>query len=160
MTRVYLVRHGTTEWNKEEIFRGRFDCKLDDTGLAEARALEGYFREVTIDSIYSSPLSRATETAQAVSFPKGLMVIPDPSQEKVGQVLNRDEKKAAGKDGADGPAGYVLLHARPQVHPTCAAGPKESSQQPIRGHRQRGGYTQGEALEEDRASQRGDEGPH
>ena len=79
MTRIYLVRHGTTEWNKEEIFRGRIDCKLNDTGLAEARALEGYFRGVVIDSIYSSPLSRAAETAQAVAVPKGLTVIPDPA---------------------------------------------------------------------------------
>ena len=79
MTRVYLVRHGTTEWNKEEIFRGRVDCKLNDTGLAEACALEGYFRDVVMDSIYSSPLSRAVETAQAVAVPKGLTVIPDPA---------------------------------------------------------------------------------
>ncbi len=79
MTRVYLVRHGTTEWNKEEIFRGRIDCKLNDTGRAEARALEGYFRDVAIDTIYSSPLSRAVETAKAVAAPKGLTVIPDPA---------------------------------------------------------------------------------
>jgi probable phosphoglycerate mutase len=77
MTRIYLVRHGTTEWNKEEIFRGRFDCELNDTGLGEARALDGYFRDVLIDSIYSSPLSRATETAEAIATPKGLTVIPD-----------------------------------------------------------------------------------
>ena len=79
MTRIYLVRHGTTEWNKEEIFRGRVDCKLNDTGLAEARALEEYFRDVVIDSVYSSPLSRAAETARAVAVPKGLTVIPDPA---------------------------------------------------------------------------------
>jgi broad specificity phosphatase PhoE len=79
MTRLYLVRHGTTEWNKEEIFRGRIDCKLNETGRAEAHALEGYFRDVAIDSIYSSPLSRALETAQAVAFPKGLTVMPDPA---------------------------------------------------------------------------------
>ena len=77
MTRVYLVRHGTTEWNKEEIFRGRVDCKLNETGLAEARALEAYFQNVVIGSVYSSPLSRATETAQAVAVSKGLLVIPD-----------------------------------------------------------------------------------
>jgi phosphoserine phosphatase len=79
ITRIYLVRHGTTEWNREEIFRGRVDCKLNETGLAEARALEGYFRDVVIDSIYSSPLSRAMETAQTVALPKGLRVIPDPA---------------------------------------------------------------------------------
>ncbi len=79
MTRVYLVRHGTTDWNKEEIFRGRIDCKLNDTGRAEARALAAYFREIEIHFVYSSPLSRAAETAQAVALPKGLDVIPDPA---------------------------------------------------------------------------------
>jgi broad specificity phosphatase PhoE len=79
MTRIYLVRHGMTEWNKEEIFRGRFDCKLNETGLAEARALEGYFRDILIESVYSSPLSRATDTAQAIAVSKGLKVAPDPA---------------------------------------------------------------------------------
>ena len=57
-------------------------------------------------------------------FEKGLEASSDPSQEKVGHVLNRDEKKAAGENRADDPAGYILLHARPQVHPACAAGSK------------------------------------
>jgi broad specificity phosphatase PhoE len=77
MTRIYLVRHGTTEWNKEEIFRGRVDCKLNETGLAEARALEEYFRDAVINSVYSSPLSRAMDTAQAVAASRGLSVIPE-----------------------------------------------------------------------------------
>ncbi len=79
MTRVYLVRHGTTDWNKEEIFRGRVDCKLNETGQAEARALAGYFRDIPVEVIYSSPLSRATETAQVIAAAKGLRVLPDPA---------------------------------------------------------------------------------
>jgi broad specificity phosphatase PhoE len=79
MTRVYLVRHGTTEWNKEEIFRGRADCKLNETGQAEARALAGYFRDIPVEVIYSSPLSRAVETAQAIASAKGLRVFSDPA---------------------------------------------------------------------------------
>jgi broad specificity phosphatase PhoE len=79
MTRLFLVRHGTTEWNQEEIFRGRADCELNDTGRAEAQALSDLFRDTTIHSIYSSPLSRALETARAVALPKGLAVIPDPA---------------------------------------------------------------------------------
>jgi broad specificity phosphatase PhoE len=79
MTRVYLVRHGTTEWNKEEIFRGRVDCKLNETGQAEARALAGYFKDIPVEVIYSSPLSRATETAQVIASAKGLRVLSDPA---------------------------------------------------------------------------------
>jgi broad specificity phosphatase PhoE len=79
MTRVYLVRHGTTEWNKEEIFRGRVDCKLNETGQGEAKALAEYLRNVPLDAVYSSPLSRARETAQAIAEVHGLQVIDEPA---------------------------------------------------------------------------------
>ncbi|MBU1205825.1 MAG: histidine phosphatase family protein [Proteobacteria bacterium] len=77
MTRVYLVRHGTTEWNQEEIFRGRVDCQLNATGQAEAKALAEYFRKATLHVVYSSPLSRAEETARAIAAMQGLQVIPE-----------------------------------------------------------------------------------
>ncbi|HYB20032.1 MAG TPA: histidine phosphatase family protein [Thermodesulfobacteriota bacterium] len=77
MTRVYLIRHGTTEWNREEIFRGRADCPLNDTGRAEAQAAAAYLREVEIEKIYTSPLSRAAETAAAVAAERKLQAIPD-----------------------------------------------------------------------------------
>lgn len=79
MTRIYLVRHGTTDWNKEEIFRGRAECKLNETGKAEARALAAYFEEVPFAGIYSSPLSRAMETARPTAESKGLEMVPDPA---------------------------------------------------------------------------------
>ena len=79
MTRIYLVRHGTTDWNKEEIFRGRAECKLNETGKAEAKALALYFEEVPIEGVYSSPLSRAMETARPTAESKGREVVPDPA---------------------------------------------------------------------------------
>ncbi len=79
MTRIYLIRHGTTEWNREEIFRGRADCPLNDTGRAEAQAVAAYLQGVEIEKIYSSPLSRAAETAKAIAVTRGLQVIPDPA---------------------------------------------------------------------------------
>src|SRR4030042_3498084 len=79
MTRVYLVPHGTTDWNKEEVFRGRVDCKLNETGQAEASALAAYFQDIPIDVVYSSPLSRAMDTAQAIAGPRNLPGIPDPA---------------------------------------------------------------------------------
>ncbi len=79
ITRIFLVRHGTTDWNKEEIFRGRVDCKLNETGREEARALENYFQTIRLDGIYSSPLSRAAETAHTVALPRGLEVLLEPA---------------------------------------------------------------------------------
>lgn len=79
MTRIYLVRHGTTDWNREEIFRGRADCKLNETGKAEARAVAAYFAETPLAAVFSSPLSRALETARPAAESKGLEALPDPA---------------------------------------------------------------------------------
>jgi len=76
MTSIYLVRHGQTAWNKEEIFRGRTDIPLDETGLKQAELAGEYFRGMEIHAIYSSPLSRAWETAQKISQIHNLKVQP------------------------------------------------------------------------------------
>ncbi len=67
MTDIYLVRHGQTAWNKEEIFRGRSDVPLNDTGLREAELAAEFFRGLEIDAVYSSPLLRALETARKIA---------------------------------------------------------------------------------------------
>ena len=68
MTRFILVRHGQTEWNRVERFRGRADVPLNNTGLAQAEAtgrrIAAAWRPA---AVYSSPLSRATQTAAAVA---------------------------------------------------------------------------------------------
>jgi broad specificity phosphatase PhoE len=76
MTSIYLVRHGQTAWNKEEIFRGRTDVPLDETGLKQAELTGGYFKEMVIQGIYSSPLSRAWQTAERIARSQNLKVQP------------------------------------------------------------------------------------
>ena len=76
MTSIYLVRHGQTAWNKEEIFRGRTDVPLDETGLKQAEVAGQYFKGMEIHAIYSSPLSRALRTAQKIAQFHNLKVQP------------------------------------------------------------------------------------
>jgi broad specificity phosphatase PhoE len=76
MTSIYLIRHGQTAWNKEEVFRGRTDIPLDETGLRQAELAGEYFRGMEIHGIYSSPLSRAWETAQKIAQFHNLEVQP------------------------------------------------------------------------------------
>jgi probable phosphoglycerate mutase len=76
MTSIYLVRHGQTAWNKEEIFRGRTDIPLDETCLKQAELVGQYFKGMEIYGIYSSPLSRAWQTAQKVAQFHDLKVQP------------------------------------------------------------------------------------
>ena len=66
MVKVILIRHGETDWNKEQIFRGRIDVALNEVGVAQARTVQATLKDVQINAIYSSPLSRALETARVV----------------------------------------------------------------------------------------------
>ena len=76
MTSIYLVRHGQTAWNKEEIFRGRTDIPIDETGLKQAELVGQYFKGMEIHAIYSSSLSRALQTAQKIAQFHDLKVQP------------------------------------------------------------------------------------
>jgi broad specificity phosphatase PhoE len=67
MTEIILARHGETEWNAEEVFRGRVDVELNQNGLKQAELLAEYLSGYRIEAVYSSPLKRALETAEAVA---------------------------------------------------------------------------------------------
>jgi len=62
-----LVRHGQTEWNREIRFRGTTDLRLTAFGRAQAGRVAEHLRAEPIAAIYSSPLSRAVETARPLA---------------------------------------------------------------------------------------------
>lgn len=62
---VVLVRHGRTAWNRERRFLGHTDLPLDDEGEREARDLARALGRPFV-RVYSSPLARAWQTAQAL----------------------------------------------------------------------------------------------
>ena len=74
MTEIILARHGETEWNVQQVFRGRIDIELNETGLKQAELLAEYLSGVKIDAVYSSPLRRALKTAEAIASPHKLEV--------------------------------------------------------------------------------------
>ena len=67
MTELILARHGETDWNVAEVFRGRADIGLNETGIKQAELLAEYLSSVRVDAIYSSPLKRALGTAEIIS---------------------------------------------------------------------------------------------
>lgn len=68
MTKLYLVRHGETNENRNRRFCGWIDVPLNPTGTVQAQKLEKAFKDITIDVMYTSSLKRAKETA---AFIKG-----------------------------------------------------------------------------------------
>jgi len=75
---LWLIRHGTTQWNATRRFQGHTDVPLSDTGRDQARRLAARLRSERFGAIYSSDLSRATETARIVAEPHALEVRHDP----------------------------------------------------------------------------------
>ncbi len=89
--RIYLIRHGETEWNKESRIQGREDVPLCREGLEQARRLAGCFRGVRLAAVVTSPLSRARETARLIGESAGARVFPEPD------LTERDFGSVSGK---------------------------------------------------------------
>jgi broad specificity phosphatase PhoE len=78
--RIILIRHGQTAWNAgagAERFRGRTDLPLDETGLAQARAVAGRLKKAPIAAIYASPLARARQTVVPLAVARDLPILDD-----------------------------------------------------------------------------------
>ncbi len=73
-TKIVLIRHGQTSWNALGLLQGNADVPLDETGTAQAQALANSTYNKTVNAVYSSPLSRAYDTAQAIAAVHNLSV--------------------------------------------------------------------------------------
>jgi phosphoserine phosphatase len=72
--KIYIARHGETVWNKEEVFRGRKDVPLNETGRRQAQLTGRYFSDKGITMILTSPLARAMETAHEIGEATGAAI--------------------------------------------------------------------------------------
>ena len=75
--KIYLVRHGETEWNRLHKRQGRIDMPLNDTGVGQAEALRDQLKGFSFDICYSSPLSRARQTAEIIVDGKCKIIFDD-----------------------------------------------------------------------------------
>lgn len=78
-SRWFLVRHGETDWNREDIVQGSSDTHLNEKGRAQAKATAAVLKGKNIDLIISSDLSRAKETAEFIAEETGAEMIFDAS---------------------------------------------------------------------------------
>lgn len=88
MTLITLVRHGQTDWNLARRIQGSTDIPLNETGRADALTAAAALAGVTHHAIYSSPLLRASETAEIISAELGLgapVLVPDVREREFGE---------------------------------------------------------------------------
>lgn len=74
---LYILRHGETVWNKEGRLQGNTDISLNEAGRAVARITGEALKDTAIDKIYTSPLSRAYETACLIRGDRDIEIIRD-----------------------------------------------------------------------------------
>lgn len=99
MRRLYIARHGETEWNALRRLQGAADIPLHEDGRAQARALGGTLGLARIATVTTSDLSRARETGEIAAALLGLSVPtidPELRERSFGvfEGLNREELEA------------------------------------------------------------------
>ncbi len=65
-SRIFLIRHGETNWNKEGRFQGQIDIPLNENGKDQARKTFEYLRNISFNKAFSSSMHRPYETAQII----------------------------------------------------------------------------------------------
>lgn len=67
MTKIYIARHGETDWNRAGKLQGATDVPLNEEGRKQAVACGKFFEDIAIRAIFTSPLQRASETAKIIN---------------------------------------------------------------------------------------------
>lgn len=75
--KLFLLRHGETDWNKEWKLQGFTDIPLNEKGIAQAQEAAKRYADLPFDVVISSPLQRALNTARIIAEPHGLSVKTD-----------------------------------------------------------------------------------
>lgn len=110
VTRICIIRHGETDWNQEQRIQGQIDIPLNETGRAQALAMAFNAAHHSFHAIYSSDLTRARETAEALGEREGheIKLMPELRERHYGIFQN------VVKDDAEAqyPQAYKLYTAR------------------------------------------------
>jgi len=101
--RLYIVRHGVTDWNQAMRMQGHSDVPLNDEGHVQAERIAARLAAVNppIDSVWTSDLTRARQTAEAIAAPMNLPVRVTPLLREImlgdWEGLNQQDIEARGE---------------------------------------------------------------
>ena len=97
MLRIFLIRHGETEWNKQNRLQGHSDMHLSPEGYHQAIALADHAPFQHAEAIYSSDLLRAMETAGVIAerFNLGVKIMPELRETNFGDWEGREISELA-----------------------------------------------------------------
>lgn len=120
--KIYLTRHGQTEWNTEKRMHGHKNAPLTEQGIEGAKKLGKKLDDINFDCIYSSPLPRALDTAKYIRGNKDTEIITDESLKEINfgkweGMLEKDAKE-------DNPEQFYNLWNKPEEFKPVEGGEK------------------------------------
>lgn len=118
--KLYIVRHGETEWNKERRLQGQVDIPLNESGRRIARETAGGLAGIPFDLCYSSPLSRARETAELILEGRSTPVIED--ERIIEMAFGECEGGCCARSGWNLPEGFRLFFDGPDKYQAPSGG--------------------------------------
>ena len=102
--RIFVVRHGRTDWNARKILQGQIDIAINDEGKEQAQKLGHYFKGIKLDRVVSSDLSRCFDTVDCVLDHQDgpdFSVTADLRERCMGKILGLALLEALAKYGED-----------------------------------------------------------
>lgn len=118
--KLYIVRHGETEWNKARRIQGQVDIPLNEFGKRLARKTAKGLSDITFDLCYSSPLSRARETAALLLEGRDTPVIEDARISEM--AFGEYEGRCCSRSGWDLPEEFRRFFDGPDKYQAPAGG--------------------------------------
>lgn len=112
--KIYLIRHGETDYNKKRWLQGRCDIELNDYGRELARLTAEGLKDVSFDIVYTSPLKRAKETAEIIIGSRSVTWIEEPRIQEIS--FGKYEGLCCGKTGFNIPDKTFLNFFHDTVH--------------------------------------------
>lgn len=91
--KLIVVRHGQTDWNVEGKIQGRTDIPLNETGLKQAEDVGKKLKDVPIDVIICSPLTRTKQTAEGINKNRERQIPIQYDERLLEQYFGEDEGK-------------------------------------------------------------------
>lgn len=82
--RIYITRHGETQWNAEGRMQGWLNSNLSEKGVANAQKLGEHLKHIDFDYVCCSPLGRAKETASHVMGDKTTQIVYNEAFKEMG----------------------------------------------------------------------------
>ena len=86
--KLYIIRHGETDWNKQRRLQGQSDTELNEYGIKLAEITGKALKDVSFDHIFSSPLKRAYRTAEIIRGERTVPIVTDDRLKEIGFGIN------------------------------------------------------------------------